>query len=73
MTQCEICGDGVLIDLTEKNEVRYKGRTKEITCVYSVCDGCHSDQADSEKLRLNKEQMTKFKAEVDYEEQRLQN
>lgn len=62
---CRICGSGHLDSRVKKNMVEYKGVPGELDAVYSVCDGCGSEQAAGNQLRTNKRFMIKFKKTVD--------
>ncbi len=64
-TTCRICGDGHLDARVKRNAVEYKGVQGELDAVYSVCDGCGSEQAAGNQLRTNKRAMIEFKKTVD--------
>ena len=64
-TICQICGEGRLEELIDKNTVEYKKHTTELNSYYSVCDSCGCEQASATQMRQNKRAMLAFKKEVD--------
>lgn len=62
---CPICGEGHLTMRMEMDEIVYKGKTRQITDIYYICDHCHVEQSGAKELKNNKRTMNKFKKEVD--------
>ncbi|HCU0191106.1 TPA: type II toxin-antitoxin system MqsA family antitoxin [Citrobacter koseri] len=62
---CPICGEGHLTMRMEMDEITYKGKTKQITDIYYICDHCHVEQSGAKELKNNKRTMNEFKKEVD--------
>lgn len=65
MAVCPICGKGHLTMRMEMDEIVYKGKTKQVTDIYYVCDHCHVEQSGAKELKNNKRAMNEFKKEVD--------
>jgi HTH-type transcriptional regulator/antitoxin MqsA len=62
---CSICEAGPLVPETVENEVTYKGRTRSLPLLMSVCQDCGSEQASAQQARDNKRAMLAFRKEVD--------
>lgn len=64
-TLCPICEAGPLVPETAENEVTYKGHTRTLPLLMSVCQACGSEQASGQQVRDNKRAMLAFRKEVD--------
>lgn len=62
---CPICEEGNLEAKVGTNKVEYKSETKNLPMYFSVCGCCGSEQASPAEARQNKEQMIKFKKQVE--------
>ncbi len=62
---CPICEAGPLVSETAENEVTYKGHTRTLPLLMSVCQACGSEQASAQQARDNKRAMLAFRKEVD--------
>lgn len=62
---CPVCAMGKLHENIEMNPVEYRGHKKLLKMYYSICDDCGSEIADARQTRLNKEEMVKFRANID--------
>jgi len=62
---CQICGEGQLQASRRFNTVEYKGKSKELLVIGSVCTACGSEQANAAQSRENKRAMQAFKKEVE--------
>lgn len=51
MKQCEICGQGELIEKQDLNQV------SQVPCLYYVCNACGIEQADSRQTDFNAKAM----------------
>lgn len=61
---CSICGDGKITILTELlpvNTIQDGQDFGEIRCQFKSCDVCGSKYADSEDMKINKEEMNKYR------------
>lgn len=63
--QCPICGNGNLTNRVDQERVEYKGSVEKLSTLYSICDTCGSEQANSDQVRQNKRSMIAFKKQVD--------
>jgi len=55
--ECPICEEGLLTEYQETTQCVVLGATVNVQTKYSVCNSCGSEQADSEQMKWNKEQM----------------
>lgn len=62
---CPICEAGTLTPQIAENEVTYKGHTRSLPLLMSVCQACGSEQASAQQTRDNKRTMLAFRKEVD--------
>lgn len=62
---CPICEAGTLTPQVAENEVTYKGHTRTLPLLMSVCQACGSEQASAQQSRDNKRAMLAFRKEVD--------
>lgn len=62
---CPVCGVGNLTRKSELDTLTYKGKSKEYTHFFSVCDFCHVDQAGAEELKINKRAVIEAKKIID--------
>lgn len=62
---CPICEAGSLVAQAAENEVTYKGQTRSLPLLMSVCQACGSEQTSAQQARDNKRAMLAFRKEVD--------
>jgi len=62
---CPICEEGPLVSVTAENEVTYKGHSRMLPLLISVCEACGSEQTTAQQARDNKRAMLAFRKEVD--------
>ncbi|WP_338725911.1 type II toxin-antitoxin system MqsA family antitoxin [Shewanella baltica] len=62
---CQICGTGHLTTIEKMLPSIYRGITRVLPDVYSVCCECGSEQANAIQTRHNKRVMQAFKKEID--------
>lgn len=65
LIECQICGEGHLHPKEKRSLVEYNGYRGRVPVVFSVCDACNSEQADSAQLRDNKRAIIAFKKAMD--------
>ena len=63
--ECPICADGYLHTMETNIEITYTGVTGEVKTLFSICDGCGSEQAGAAELLKNKQAMIAFQSEVE--------
>lgn len=64
--QCPICEQGSLTEISFDNVIEFRGRSRAVTCKAATCSACGVDQAGAKHLRLNKNAVLRFYAEVEY-------
>lgn len=62
---CPICGDGALHEISEHDEISYKGSTRVVPFYLSVCQNCGCEQATAEQTRANKRAVIAAKKDID--------
>ena len=54
---CPICEAGTLVPQAAENEVTYKGHSRMLPLLISVCEACGSEQTTAQQARDNKRAM----------------
>lgn len=62
---CPICEAGALISKVIENQVSYKGHSRTLPLLISVCEACGSEQTTAQQARDNKRAMLAFRKEAD--------
>lgn len=63
---CPICEQGTLTEISFDNVIEFRGQSRAVTCRAATCSTCGVDQAGANHLRLNKDAVLCFYAEVEY-------
>jgi HTH-type transcriptional regulator/antitoxin MqsA len=63
---CPLCEEGTLTEQRDKNKVEYKGERIFLDALFSECNCCGAEQANSQQMKYNKRQMVAFKKGVDH-------
>lgn len=64
--QCPVCEQGTLKETPFENVIEFKGQSRVLLCRASTCSACGVVQAGAEQMSLNKDDVLRFYAEVDY-------
>lgn len=64
--QCPICEQGSLTEISFDNVIEFRSQSRAVTCRAATCSACGVDQAGANHLRLNKDAVLCFYAEVEF-------
>ena len=65
MSECPICGEGVLFYVKDTQNITYKGIKGFVNFYYSKCNACESKIAGDWQLSVNRDNVLYFHKMVD--------